>query len=85
MNISELYTTEWCAACKLSKDRLLEAGIIDFEVISVDEEDKLYKAFRVWEERLGHNPNSIPQFWYRGQYVGGSAQIEKFIKEYHVN
>jgi glutaredoxin len=83
-NISELYITQWCSACHVALDKLKEAKI-EFEVIDVDEEQKLRQAFKVWEKRLGYNPNSIPQFWYKGQHIGGSKNIDKFLKEQNVN
>lgn len=84
MSQSELYITEWCNACHVALDKLTKAGI-EFEVVNVDAEEELYKAFAVWEKRLGYNPNSIPQFWYKGQHIGGSKNIDKFLKEQNVN
>jgi glutaredoxin len=84
MSFSELYITEWCDACHIALDKLKAAGI-EFEVVKVDEEEELYKAFKVWEGRLGYNPNTIPQFWYKGKHIGGSANIDKFLKEQNVN
>lgn len=84
MSFSELYITEWCDACHIALDKLKAAGI-EFEVVKVDEEEELYKAFKVWEGRLGYNPNTIPQFWYRGEYIGGSSNIDKFLKENYVS
>lgn len=83
MSFSELYTTEWCSACVLAKEKLKAAGI-EFETVNVDEEEALHRAFAVWNHRLGYNPNTIPQFWYKGKYIGGSSAIEKFLKENHV-
>lgn len=80
MSFSELYVTEWCSACHIALDKLNKAGI-EFEVINVDTEEALYKAFKVWEDRLGYNPNSIPQFWYSSKHIGGSVAIANFLKE----
>ena len=82
--ISELYVTTWCSACHTMLDILKDAGL-EFEVINVDSEEDLIRAFTVWKQRLGYNPNTIPQFWYQDKYIGGSAGIEKFLKEQHVN
>jgi len=83
-NSSELYVTEWCTACHVVLDKLNKAGI-EFEIINVDSEEDLHQAFKVWESRLGYNPNSIPQFWYQGKHIGGSVNIEQFLKEQNVN
>ena len=80
---SELYIAEWCTACHVVLEKLKSAGI-EFDIISVDSEDDLHKAFKVWESRLGYNPNSIPQFWYNGKHIGGSTNIENFLKERNV-
>ena len=84
MSQSELYIADWCSSCHSAFDKLTKAGLA-FEVVKVDTEEALYKAFAVWESRLGYNPNLIPQFWYNGQYIGGSANIDKFLKEQNVN
>jgi glutaredoxin len=84
MSFTELYTTEWCDACKVAKEKLEAAGIA-FETVNVDDEDALHRAFEVWKYRLGYNPNTIPQFWYKGTYIGGSSNIDKFLKEQNVN
>jgi len=84
MSFSELYITDWCAGCHLALEKLKEANL-DFEVVNVSAEEALYRAFKVWEYRLGYNPNSIPQFWYHGEYIGGTKEIDKFLKEKNVN
>lgn len=84
MSFSELYIAEWCSSCHSAYEKLKSAGV-EFEVVNVDDDEALYRAFEVWKYRLGHNPNSIPQFWYNGQHIGGSAGIDKFLKEYNVN
>jgi glutaredoxin len=83
MSFSELYITDWCDACHVALDKLTKAGI-EFEVVKVDAEEELYKAFKVWESRLGYNPNLIPQFWYRGEYIGGTTGINNFLKDRNV-
>ena len=83
MSFSELYITDWCSACHVALDKLRAAGV-EFEVVKVDAEEQLYKAFKVWEDRLGYNPNLIPQFWYQGEYIGGTTGIDKFLKERNV-
>jgi glutaredoxin len=83
MNVSELYITDWCSGCHSALEKLTEAGL-DFEVVNVTDDDALNKAFVVWEHRLGYNPNTIPQFWYRGEHIGGPAGIDKFLKEKNV-
>jgi glutaredoxin len=83
MNVSELYITDWCSGCHSALEKLTEAGL-DFEVVNVTDDDALNKAFVVWEYRLGYNPNTIPQFWYRGEHIGGTAGIDKFLKEKNV-
>jgi glutaredoxin len=84
MSFSELYITDWCAGCHSALEKLKEAKL-DFEVVNVTSEQALYRAFAVWEHRLGHNPNTIPQFWYCGEYIGGIKDIDKFLKEKNVN
>ncbi len=84
MSFTELYVAEWCHSCHSALEKLKTAGI-EFEVVNVDTEEALYRAFDVWKYRLGYNPNTIPQFWYKGQYIGGSASIDKFLKEQNVN
>jgi glutaredoxin len=84
MSLTEIYVTEWCTACHAALDKLQAAGI-EVEVVSVDSEEALYKAFKVWEDRLGYNPNSIPQLWYQGKHIGGSTNIDKFLKEQNAN
>ena len=81
---NELYVTSWCTACHMMVDKLRSAGI-EFNIINVDNEDDLHKAFKVWESRLGYNPNTIPQFWYQDKHIGGSTAIENFLKERNVN
>jgi glutaredoxin len=76
---SELYTMEGCAACKSSITKLIDAGY-EFDIIHLDDHN-MKQAFEVWEHRLGKNPNSVPQFWYKDQYIGGSVEIAKFIKD----
>lgn len=83
MNVSELYVTDWCSGCHSALEKLSKAGV-EFEVVNVTAEDALNKAFVVWEHRLGYNPNSIPQFWYQGEHIGGTAGIDKFLKEKNV-
>ena len=83
MNVSELYVTDWCSGCHSALDKLVKAGL-EFEVVNVTADDALNKAFSVWEHRLGYNPNSIPQFWYQGEHLGGTAGIDKFLKEKNV-
>lgn len=83
MSFSELYVTDWCSGCHDALDKLRKAGL-EFEVVNVDTEEALYKAFKVWESRLGYNPNLIPQFWYLGEYIGGTTGIDKFLKEKNV-
>lgn len=83
MNISELYVTDWCSGCHSAHEKLVKAGL-EFEVVNVTDDEALNKAFVVWEHRLGHNPNTIPQFWYQGEYIGGTAGIDKFLKEKNV-
>ena len=83
MSFSELYITDWCSGCHSALDSLAKANI-KFEVVNVTDDEALNKAFSVWEHRLGHNPNSIPQFWYQGEYIGGTAGIDKFLKEKNV-
>lgn len=82
-NFSELYITNWCGVCHISLKKLTDAGL-KFNVICLDDEDHMKIAFNVWQNRLGFNPNSLPQFWYDGEYVGGSVNIEKFLKERNV-
>jgi glutaredoxin len=84
MSPSELYVTDWCSGCHSALDKLTKAGL-EFEVVNLDSERALNKAFSVWEDRLGYNPNTIPQFWYQGEYIGGTAGIDKFLKEKNVN
>lgn len=80
---SELYVTSWCTACHQMLDVLKDAGLT-FDVINVDNTSDLHQAFKVWVSRLGYNPNTIPQFWYQGKYIGGSENIEQFLKERNV-
>jgi glutaredoxin len=84
MSDSELYIAKWCSACHTALIKLSAAGY-QFAIVDLDGDDALQKAFKVWEQRLGHNPNSIPQFWYQGEYIGGSTAIDKFLKEENVN
>jgi len=70
---------EGCAACKSSITKLIDAGY-EFDIIHYTDESST-RCNRVWEHRLGKNPNSVPQFWYKGQYIGGSVEIAKFIKD----
>ena len=84
MSLNELYVTDWCTGCHTALEKLRQANL-NFEVVNVTEEEALNKAFSVWEERLGYNPNTIPQFWYQGEYIGGTAGIDKFLKEQNVN
>jgi glutaredoxin len=63
---------------------LLEEAGLAVDVVNIDSEEDMQKAFKIWNHRLGYNPNSIPQLWYNGQYIGGSSNIEKFIKEKNV-
>lgn len=80
---SELYVMESCESCKVALQKIQDAGI----EVNVIELNKLgtRNAFKIWEHRLGYNPNLVPQFWYKGEYVGGSAKIDKFLKEKNVN
>jgi len=82
-NTSEIYITDWCSACHKMLGLLEEAGLA-VDVVNIDSEEDMQKAFKIWNHRLGYNPNSIPQLWYNGQYIGGSSNIEKFIKEKNV-
>ena len=82
MSFSELYIMDHCDACCIARDKLEQAGI-QFAIIKLDD-DNMQHAFKVWEHRLGHNPNSVPQFWHQGEYVGNSAKIDKFLKEKNV-
>jgi len=81
-DFSELYTMDGCPSCKSSIANLVEAGY-EFEVIHLTDENSKH-CFKVWEYRLGKNPNTVPQFWYKGQYIGGSVEIAKFIKDNNV-
>ena len=83
MSFSELYVTDWCPGCHSALEKLKEANL-NFEVVNVTAEESLNIAFSVWEYRLGHNPKTIPQFWYQGEYIGGTAGIDKFLKEKNV-
>jgi glutaredoxin len=65
-------------------DLLKDAGL-EIDVINLDTDADLLRAFKIWESRLGYNPNTIPQFWYQGKHIGGSTGIEKFLKERNVN
>jgi glutaredoxin len=82
-NVSEIYITDWCSACHVVLDILKDAGIV-VDVVNIQSEEDMAKAIDIWKQRLGYNPNTIPQLWYNGQYIGGSSNIEKFIKEKHV-
>lgn len=84
MSFSELYITDWCSGCHSALEKL-KAAKLEFEVVNISSEQALYRAFKVWEYRLGHNPNTIPQFWYHGEYIGGTKEIDKFLKEKNVN
>lgn len=82
MSSSELYVMDFCTACCTAADKLKHAGI-EFDIIKLTD-DNMQVAFKIWEQRLGNNPNSVPQFWYQGQYIGNSAKIDKFLKEKNV-
>lgn len=79
---SELYVMQFCPGCKESLHKLVNAGfkfdIYDLNVIGTK------RVFKIWEHRLGYNPNLVPQFWFMGQYVGNSLGIDKFLKEKNV-
>lgn len=81
-NYSELYVMPHCESCTVSHDKLLAAGI-QFKTIELDDTN-MEHMFKVWVQRLGSNPNSVPQFWYNGTYVGNSSNIDNFLKEYNV-
>ena len=83
MSFSELYVTDWCTGCHSALEKLKKANL-NFEVVNVTAEESLNIALGVWEYRLGYNPNTIPQFWYQGEYIGGTAGIDKFLKEKNV-
>jgi hypothetical protein len=73
---------ESCSGCKDSAARLLEAGV-EFETYDI-EQIGIEKVFKFWKHRLGESPNSVPQFWYKGKYIGNSKNIENFVKEKNV-
>jgi len=77
--VSELYTMQFCESCKTAIRKLHEAGyeFVIYDVTKIGTR----RVFEVWKHRLGHNPNLVPQFWYKGQYIGGSPAIDKFLKE----
>lgn len=77
--VSELYTMSGCWSCKESIEKLVNAGY-EFDIITLDD-NNMQSAFKLWTSRLGKNPNTVPQFWYKGKYIGGSAGIDKFLKE----
>lgn len=78
-DVSELYTMPFCDACKIAIRKLHEAGY-EFVIYDVTEIGT-QRVFEVWKHRLGCNPNSVPQFWHKGIYIGNSQAIEKFLKE----
>lgn len=80
---SEIYITDWCSACHLVLELLEQAGLA-VDIVKIESEQDMHDAFGVWKNRLGYNPNSIPQMWYAGQYIGGSTNIREFIKEKNV-
>lgn len=78
-DVSELYTMQFCESCKTAIRKLHEAG---YEFVIYDATKiGTRRVFEVWKHRLGYNPNSVPQFWYKGTYIGNSQAIEKFLKE----
>ena len=80
---TELYVMSSCVSCKVALKNIQEAGI-EVEVFDL-EKVGTKNAFAVWEHRLGRNPNLVPQFWYKGEYIGSSVNIDKFLKEKNVN
>jgi glutaredoxin len=80
---SELYVMEFCESCKVALQRLQDAGV-EFDVVDLNKVG-MKNVFEVWKYRLGRNPNLVPQFWYKGNYIGSSPSIDKFLKERNVN
>ena len=81
-NTTELYVMDSCESCKVALRNLQEAGI-EVEIVDLSKIGTK-KAFAIWEHRLGRNPNLVPQFWYKGEYIGSSVNIDKFLKEKNV-
>jgi glutaredoxin len=79
---SELYVMQFCPACKEALRKLVDAGF-KFDVYDLNVVGSR-KVFKIWEHRLGHNPNLVPQFWFLGQHIGSSLSIDKFLKEDNV-
>lgn len=79
---SELYVMPYCVSCKTAMENLQAAGI-EFDVIDIDVVGRGH-VFNVWRHRLGKNPNLVPQFWHKGEYIGCSPSIERFLKEKNV-
>ncbi|CAB4241551.1 Glutaredoxin [uncultured Caudovirales phage] len=80
---SELYVMEFCESCKVALQKLQDAGV-EFDVVDLDKVG-MKNVFAIWNHRLGRNPNLVPQFWYKGKYIGSSPSIDKFLKEKDVN
>ena len=65
---AEIYTGENCRYCTMAKELLQEKGI------EYTEKDFLDDSIEV-AQRIGRIPNTVPQIFLDGEYVGGYTDL----------
>lgn len=74
----QVFGADWCAPCRNTK-KLLESRGLEYEFFPVVEDDS---ALEKYQEMSGNkNPDTIPQIFHNGNYIGGYNQLETYLEK----
>jgi glutaredoxin len=79
-----VYGKTVCAYCKLAKD-LLARNNYEVNYINLDNENERKAFYDRSTNELGSPVMSVPQIWISNKYIGGYADLVKYLKTDNVS
>lgn len=74
--IATIYTKPNCKFCTLAKELFDEADILYDEVSATVQRETL---FRLVNAAIGADPQTVPQIFIDGTYIGGHAELVRWF------
>lgn len=69
-----IYSTNTCTFCKQAKSLLTKRGLPFQENILLSPHD-----VKILSEKVGFEVKTVPQIWHNDTYIGGFAELDKYL------